>query len=427
MHIVLLSDYETQGGAAVAASRLAEGLCGQEQVTRLVLYPDGQLHPWRTWPLKREPVARLWRRFVAKIVPSVSRTSPLPQPAEQLRRALHRLRPDVINVHNLHGGGPVGWGPELVAVCAEFAPVAWTLHDMWSFTGRCAYAYDCTKFRTGCDAGCPTADEHPTLAPNKIAPAWEQRRRMMAALPGLTAITPSRWLAGEARAGLWAGHRIEVIPYGLPIESFRPLERAFARRALGIPEDRPVVCSAAKDLTERRKGAQILPHVWSSIRRPLTVVTMGLGEVSRQGEETRVIPFGWVNDVEKQVLLYNAADVLLHPAPVDNFPNVVLEALACATPAVALPTCGLPELVRPGISGWLAPEMSGLALAQTVDQALDDIHTGRDLRDSCRRLVEREFSLALQARRYHDLFVAFRSAKGCAFAERKPTNSDTPA
>ena len=51
MHIVMLSDYETQGGAAIAASRLAQSLCAAGQrVTRCVLYPDGKVHTWRRGP-----------------------------------------------------------------------------------------------------------------------------------------------------------------------------------------------------------------------------------------------------------------------------------------------------------------------------------------------------------------------------------------
>ena len=57
MHIVMLSDYETLGGAAVAASRLAEGLCADHDVTRCVPFPDGRPHPWRTWALSG-PAAR---------------------------------------------------------------------------------------------------------------------------------------------------------------------------------------------------------------------------------------------------------------------------------------------------------------------------------------------------------------------------------
>ena len=52
--------------------------------------------------------------------------------ALRLKKKLQELQPDIINVHNLHAAAPWGWGPHLIEVCLEFAPVVWTLHDMWS-------------------------------------------------------------------------------------------------------------------------------------------------------------------------------------------------------------------------------------------------------------------------------------------------------
>lgn len=203
MKIVMLSDHETLGGAAQSASRLAAALCAEHEVTRLVLFPDGRPHPWRTHVLGTETASRRWlRRLPRKLWPGRFPYPGTPAfAAAEFARLLRRLRPDAINVHNLHSGADWGWGPHLVAVCAEAAPVVWTLHDMWSFTGRCAYRYDCEKFRTGCDATCPTPHEPPRLAPEHIAVAWDERRRLLAAHPDMIAVTPSRWLAAERSAG----------------------------------------------------------------------------------------------------------------------------------------------------------------------------------------------------------------------------------
>ena len=138
--------------AAVAASRLAEGLAERHEVLRCVLNPDGETHPWSTRPLAgagflARQAFRLARRFlpVAWYRPGYRRAA-----FSRLKHVLDRFRPDVINVHNLHGGFERGWGTDLVDLCATHAPTVWTLHDMWSFTGRCAYAYDCRAFETGC-------------------------------------------------------------------------------------------------------------------------------------------------------------------------------------------------------------------------------------------------------------------------------------
>src|SRR5439155_6888674 len=132
----MLSDHESLGGAAQSTCRLAEALCRDHEVVRLVLFPDGLPHPWQTHVVGMESsLARQVRRIPRRLWPGR-----FPRPATpafvaaQLRRVLAKLRPDVVNLHNLHGAADWGWTPHLAAVCAEVAPVIWTLHDMWSFT-----------------------------------------------------------------------------------------------------------------------------------------------------------------------------------------------------------------------------------------------------------------------------------------------------
>lgn len=407
MHIVMVSDHECLGGAATAASRLAEGLCGRHRVTRLVLFPENGPHPWQTVSLNNSRrLVELARRGARKFLGA---RFPLPGTSghadDQLRRALATLRPDVINLHNLHGGAAWGWTAHFARVASEFAPVVWTLHDMWSFTGRCAYSYDCRDFITGCNASCPTSHEEPRLEPERIEAAWQSRRELFDGRR-LTAVTPSRWLAGEARAGFWARHHVEVIPYGIPTEIFRPIDRAEARRRLGLDVSGPVALLVAHNLNERRKGAEIVADLLPCLRRrPLTILTMGGGEMAPPDNRINWRALGWVADQNRQALVYNAADLLIHPAPVDNFPNVVLEALACGTPIAALPVGGLPEMVRPGQTGWLAQDPTAQALGRTVDEAIETVEVGCAMRARCRSEAENKFSLETQARRYEYLFT----------------------
>jgi glycosyltransferase involved in cell wall biosynthesis len=306
----------------------------------------------------------------------------------------------------------------LIRLCAEHAPVAWTLHDMWSFTGRCAYSYGSRKFITGCDATCANPHEYPALAPERIAGAWEQRRQLFAELSNLVAITPSRWLAEQAKAGLWTGHRVEVIPYGLSLATYRPHDRATAREALGIRAAGPCILIAAHGLQDRRKGVALLlealPHL---TQRPLTLLTMGGGETPFQAEGVHHHALGYLSDEQAKVLAYCAADVLVHPALADNLPLVVMEAIACGRPAVAFPIGGLPEMVRPGETGWLAAEVSAGALADTLNVALRELASGANLRNRCRSFAEQEYRAEQQAQRYLAIFESLMESSRIAVGQ----------
>ena len=405
MHVLMLSDHESSGGAAIAASRLAEGLCrAGHRVTRLVTHADDRDHAWSTRLLSSSH--SLASRAIRYVLPARGRNSWNRHTVQrQVDEALEALNPDVINLHNLHGAAPLGWSPELLRVCSRHACSVWTLHDMWSFTGRCAYSYDCCKYLSGCDATCPTQTEYPALPPDRIAAAWSQRKRLLALYPAVAAVAPSHWLAREAQAGLWAGHRIEVIPYGLPLNVYRPLDRALAREALGIESSGPVLLVAAQSISERRKGGSLLVQALRfTARRPLTMLTLGSGHSPIDDDGIRLHTLGYIDHERTKVLAYSAADLFVHPAPVDNLPNVVMESIACGTPVVGFPVGGMIDLVRPGQTGWLAKEVSPTALAQALQPALNDLENGVDLRNSCRAIAEAEYSDNLQAIRYLDLF-----------------------
>ena len=402
MRVVMLSDQESSGGAAIAASRLAEALIGLgTEVIRAVGQPAGRRHPWKTEALMT-PRERLLLNAMGKIAGRLRMQAVHWVTSHRLRALLARVQPDVINIHNLHAAG---WGAELVALSARHAPTVWTLHDMWSFTGRCAYSYDCRKFISGCDASCPTPTEYPSLDPALIARAWRLRRRLFAQHADLVAICPSDWLAQEARAGLWAGHRVQVIPNGLPLDRYVPLSRELARAALGVNSSGPVLLAAAQELTMRRKGGETVVKAIGQIRsRPLTLITLGHGHLPVASEGIRLFSLGHIDHERTMVLAYNAADLLMHAAPVDNLPNVVVEAIACGTPCAGFAVGGMPDMVRGGLTGWLAQDVSATSLAGVVDDALAGIQQGVDLRSSCRTIAEEEYDAQLQARRYLALF-----------------------
>lgn len=57
---------------------------------------------------------------------------------------------DIIHFHNLHGD----YFNYLSLPClTRLKPSVWTLHDMQSFTGHCAFSYGCEKWKTGCGDG----------------------------------------------------------------------------------------------------------------------------------------------------------------------------------------------------------------------------------------------------------------------------------
>ena len=402
----MLSDIEINGGAAVAASGLADALCHEGNcVTRLVNVAGSERKfSWQMRQLSHSIPHKAMRR----VMPSPYKVRWERQAAENwLNENLTSLTPDVINIHNMHSATWAGWSENMVRICNKFAPVVWTLHDMWSFTGRCAYSYDCRKFLTGCDATCPTPTEYPALAPSQIAPAWESKRVTLANESGVIAVAPSKWLAQEASIGLWGDNRVKVIPYGISLDTYKPLSQAEALAELGIESNGPVLLVAANDFSERRKGGPVFVEALDQVANiPLTLLIMGKGSLNITHDNIRVCPLGYVSDEAVKRLAYCAADVFVHPALVDNLPNTVLESVACGTPVVGFNIGGLPDMVRAGSTGWLSKSLTPSGLATAINLALTDLQEGNNMRPMCRSVAETEYDANLQARNYSDLFAS---------------------
>jgi glycosyltransferase involved in cell wall biosynthesis len=406
MRIAVISDLETSGGAAVATSRLCSGLAAaRHEVYRVVGRADGTVASGSRWEtvvvpaVRREvhgPLRRRLEGHALRIGKQIGDTA-------TIIRALRDIAPDVINLHNLHGAG---WSPALVAACQQIAPTVWTLHDMWSFTGRCAYAYDCRQFEAGCTASCPTPHEYPALSPWLIHASWWLRQRALQITPDAACVAPSRWLAREASIGLWGDHRVEVIPYGLPLDVWKPnAERAEQRRNLGLQPEQTLALVVAANLAVRRKGGGVLLEALGDNLPPdLVVGFLGNGSDELAARIPRALSLGYQADEAARARLFGCADLLLHPAPVDNLPNVVLEAMACGTPTLAFDVGGLPDMVRPGRTGWLAREVGARPFRQALEHALSDLRAGRTLRAECRSVALAEYAAGLQAERYGVLF-----------------------
>lgn len=410
MKIILLSDAETQGGAAIAASRLAVSLHESgHQVIRLVHQPDKENHYWETIQLDKK-VFFFWRKIMRRLSNSIGTKNDKIIVAKDLSIILGHLQPDVINFHNLHGAAHFGWTVDLLDTASRYAPVVWTLHDMWSFTGRCAYNYTCRRFETGCNSSCPTPDEYPELPPQKIARVWNDRYKTLLRHMDVVAVTPSAWLASEARLGMWKSHPVEVIPNGLPLRIYDSLDRSLARRALQIEPEGPVLLVASESLADRRKGmALFLESLKFIAQRPLTILTMGNSNLVINIPGIKVYPLGYISHERTKALVFNAADIFIHAAIADNLPNVVVESLACGTPVIGFSIGGMPEMVRENATGWLALDISALSLAKTINLALKRIENKNALRDTSRAIAEAEYGDDLMAQRYSALFYSMKS------------------
>ncbi len=141
-----------------------------------------------------------------------------------------------------------------------------------------------------------------------------------------------------------------------------------------------------------------------------------LGEVHRRDLTDRVRLCGAMTHREL-ITRYREADLFVLAPRIaddgdrDGIPNVIAEAMAVGVPVVATDVSGIPELVRHGQTGLLAPSREPAALAAAMKRLIDDRELGDCLARAARDVLHRDFDLWQTTRGLHDLM---RQPRCCA-------------
>ena len=173
---------------------------------------------------------------------------------------------------------------------------------------------------------------------------------------------------------------VRVIPAGVDLNLFKPVQKEEARRALGLSESKVVLYVGR---LEPLKGVDILLEaVWRLEDRSdtrLLVVGGGLqtddefrrlkASADRLGIADMVTFTGSVKQSDLPVY-YSAADVFALPSYYESFGLVALEAMACGAPVVASRVGGLKTFVENGVTGYLIPWRCPEPFAQRLDMLL---------------------------------------------------------
>ena len=165
----------------------------------------------------------------------------------------------------------------------------------------------------------------------------------------------------------------------------------------------------------RLKGHAILIEAAARLAAeglPFEIVLAGDGpfrgrivELIRQaGVEDRVKVAGWMSADEVREVIVRARAVLL-PSLSEGLPVAVMEALALGRPVIASAISGIPELVEPGVTGWLVPAGSVEPLARAMREVLQATPARlEEMGRAGKALVAQRHDAAREARTLIELF-----------------------
>jgi len=322
---------------------------------------------------------------------------------------LKKLKPileaDILHFHGIHGGFINYLAlPGLTAG----RPSVFTLCDMWPLTGHCAFSFDCDRWKTGC-GHCPYPNAHPPIKRDATKLEWKLKDWVYSH-SNLTIVSKSKWLTKMAKQSeLLNRYPIHEIPNGIDTKVYQPLDKTQCRSKLGLSADKKVLMFAAVKLDDFRKGGDLLLKALKRLPQTLKKETILLmlgaeGCIEAEVADMQVVRLGFISDDHFKAICYSAADLFLFPTRAETFGNVALESIACGTPVVSFAVGGVPDIVRPGITGYLAQPENVNNFSQKIAEFLEDKRLLNQLSEQCPIIVRQEFAIEDYARKHVDLY-----------------------
>jgi len=413
MRIVHLSSKDASGGAARAAYRLHRGLRSVGENSSMFVRSkstrDENVEIWsRDLSFLEKLRARVESRWLSHRFRRYQSTRPEGLEIFSQARTVYGRQvagsipdADLYNVHWIRG-----FVDPLPFFRAVIRPVVWTLHDMNPFTGGCHVNAGCRRFEEACGK-CPQLGSESESDLSRTV--WNRKRTAyQSAIQDnqLHVVAPSEWMAKEAQASsLLSGAPVRVVPHGLDETTFHPRPIEGLRAPLGIPQEHSIVLFVAQSVQNHNKGFDLLGDALSSLgSESVTLLSIG----GTAPDLNTKLSHRHLGTIESNLLLsifYSLANLFVVSSRQEAFGQTALESMACGTPVVGFDTGGIPDMVRPGETGWLAEVGNVRALREAIEQALSDDARRERIGQRCREVVEEEYTLEVQARRYRDLYA----------------------
>ena len=209
--------------------------------------------------------------------------------------------------------------------------------------------------------------------------------------------------------------RIHVVPEGVDIRVFRPLEDrdAVARwRTSVLGADLPYIAYVGKPTERRNLSALIrafavlkrthgLSHKLLIVGADLPGTSPFRTVIAELGLEQDVVVRGHVSHAE-MVSVYNAAALFIYPSSYEGFGMPVLEAMACGTPVITLDNTAFPEFAG-GVAHLLPDARVDTLVAGMLRVLGDEAVRWQMAQDGPRRAAAYDWRLV--SRRYLDLMI----------------------
>ena len=363
MKVLMVNVSDLQGGAARASYRLHKALISSGVKSQMLV--DTKLsddysvigqdsNAGNGISLMRRVLDRLPINFYKHRSPTYF--SPNLVPFSGLVKRINAINPDIVHLHWVNKAML-----SISDIAAIKAPIVWSLHDMWAFTGGCHYDEECGAYKQSCG----TCKVLGSVKSNDLSrKVFKKKLSAYAAHKSLTVVGLSKWLAECAsKSTLFKNNKIVCLPNPIDTSVYLPLDKRIAREILGLSVDKKLILFGAMGATsDPRKGYKEFCE----------------GLLTLKGRDIELVVFG------------------------SSQPKVS-ESLACGTPIVGFDIGGNGDMIEHQKNGYLAKPFDTTDLTAGIEWVLNAPNYD-ELSVNARNKVLNEFDSEVVAKQYIRLY-----------------------
>jgi D-inositol-3-phosphate glycosyltransferase len=194
-----------------------------------------------------------------------------------------------------------------------------------------------------------------------------------------------------------APEAISIIPCGVNLDLFRPIQRETARCHLGLNGE-SIIVFVGRIIPLKGIDSMLKAMTYLEGKQGIKFVVIG-GDDHSQAEMQRLKNLSRTLRIDESVIFlgsvkqetlpffYSAADLCVVPSYYESFGLVVLESLACGTPVVATKVGCAESVIRYGETGYVVTDNDPGSLADKISRLLSTPNGNPDFVHSVRASV----------------------------------------
>ncbi|MFA6540130.1 MAG: glycosyltransferase [Bacteroidota bacterium] len=290
------------------------------------------------------------------------------------------------------------------------APILFWMMDSAAMTGGCHFTWDCNGYRDHC-GNCPALNSkksNDVTRKNMIV-----KESIFKKIDLYPVYCTERQKQMLLESSLFKETKNFNVPIPVDKNYFKPIENNFNRKKYSLPEDKKLIFFAAQNLDDERKGIKLLFDAFEYLSRSMVNAEKDKIVLVIAGKKLESIssklPFkqhylGYVTQFDFSNILA-LVDLFVCPSIEDTGPMMINQSLMSGTSVVSFDMGIASEVVKTGVTGYLAKvgDVRDLARGMNFVLNLNDLEKHQISKNS-RDIAIEKFSVEKVSEQFYSIF-----------------------